>query len=279
LSNSDQLERSGMTTAATPMKHGTAAPMLDVAGLSLGYQTPAGISVAVKDVNFSVRRGETAILLGPSGCGKSTILKSVAGFIKPLQGSVTVADRRVTRPGPDRAVVFQEFDQLFPWRTVLDNVSYPLRATGKASRSEAQDRANHWLGIMRLEAAAHKFPHQLSGGMKQRVAIARALALEPAVLLMDEPFGALDPQTRLRLQLEVIEVVKRTAATVLFVTHSIAEAALVGHDIIILDGSPSSVASIVDARGVSDPTSQEALEVGRQVAQLMGQEASHVIGD
>ncbi len=182
-----------MTTAATPMKHGTAAPMLDVAGLSLGYQTPAGISVAVKDVNFSVRRGETAILLGPSGCGKSTILKSVAGFIKPLQGSVTVADRRVTRPGP--------------------------------------------------------------------------------------AFGALDPQTRLRLQFEVIEVVKRTAATVLFVTHSIAEAALVGHDIIILDGSPSSVASIVDARGVSDPTSQEALEVGRQVAQLMGQEASHVIGD
>jgi NitT/TauT family transport system ATP-binding protein len=132
---------------------------------------------------------------------------------------------------------------------------------------------------MRLEAAARKFPHQLSGGMKQRVAIARALALEPAVLLMDEPFGALDPQTRLRLQLEVIEVVKRTGATVLFVTHSIAEATLVGHDIIILHGTPSSVASIVDARSVSDPTSQQALGVGREVARLMGQEASHVIGD
>jgi NitT/TauT family transport system ATP-binding protein len=261
------------------MNHSAVSPMLDVVGLSLGYQTPAGMYVAVKDVNFSVRRGETAILLGPSGCGKSTILKSVGGFIKPLRGSVTVADRQVTKPGPDRAVVFQEFDQLFPWLSVLDNVSYPLRATGKAARAEAQDRANHWLGIMRLEEAAQNFPHQLSGGMKQRVAIARALALEPAVLLMDEPFGALDPQTRLRLQLEVIEVVKRTAATVLFVTHSIAEAALVGHDIVILDGSPSSVAAIVDARSVSDPTSQQALEVGREVARLMGQEASHVIGD
>jgi NitT/TauT family transport system ATP-binding protein len=132
---------------------------------------------------------------------------------------------------------------------------------------------------MRLENAAQKFPHQLSGGMKQRVAIARALALEPAVLLMDEPFGALDPQTRLRLQMEVIDVVKRTGATVLFVTHSIAEATLVGHDIIILDGSPSSVTSIVDARVVSDPGSQQAMEVGRKVSQLMGQESSHVLGD
>jgi NitT/TauT family transport system ATP-binding protein len=268
-----------MQIAEAPIDQSPAAPMVDVVGLSLGYMTPAGMSVAVRDVSFSVRRGETAILLGPSGCGKSTILKSVAGFIRPLQGTVTVADRKVVKPGPDRAVVFQEFDQLFPWRTVLDNVAYPLRATGKATRAEAQDRADHWLGIMRLEAAARKFPHQLSGGMKQRVAIARALALEPAVLLMDEPFGALDPQTRLRLQLEVIEVVKRTGATVLFVTHSIAEATLVGHDIIILHGTPSSVASIVDARSVSDPTSQQALGVGREVARLMGQEASHVIGD
>ena len=269
-----------MVGAATAIKDQSEnPPMLDVVGLSLGYQTPAGMSVAVTGVNFSVRRGETAILLGPSGCGKSTILKSVAGFIKPIAGTVAVAGRQVTKPGPDRAVVFQEFDQLFPWRTVLDNVSYPLRATGKASRADALQRAHHWLSVMRLEPAASKFPHQLSGGMKQRVAIARALALEPAVLLMDEPFGALDPQTRLRLQLEVIEVVKRTSATVLFVTHSIAEAALVGHDIIILDGLPSSVAAIVDARSVSEPTSQEALEVGREVARLMGQETSHVIGD
>ena len=253
--------------------------MLEVTDLSLGYQTGNGVAMAVKGVSFSVRRGATTILLGPSGCGKSTILKSVAGFLKPLAGAVAVDGRQVTKPGPDRAVVFQEFDQLFPWRTVLDNVSYPLRATGKARRAEAEERAHHWLGIMRLEPAAQKFPHQLSGGMKQRVAIARALALEPAVLLMDEPFGALDPQTRLRLQLEVIEIVKRTNATVLFVTHSIAEAALVGHDIIILDGAPSSVAAMIDARSVTEPTSQQALEVGRRVSELMGQEASHVHGD
>jgi NitT/TauT family transport system ATP-binding protein len=126
-----------MQIAEAPIDQSPAAPMVDVVGLSLGYMTPAGMSVAVRDVSFSVRRGETAILLGPSGCGKSTILKSVAGFIRPLQGTVTVADRKVVKPGPDRAVVFQEFDQLFPWRTVLDNVAYPLRATGKATRAEA----------------------------------------------------------------------------------------------------------------------------------------------
>lgn len=256
-----------------------ASPMLEVSDLSLGYGTRNGPVVAVDGVSFAIRRGETAILLGPSGCGKSTILKSVAGFLKPLSGTVSIAGRPVDRPGPDRAVVFQEFDQLFPWRTVLDNVAYPLRATGKARRSQAEERALHWLGVMRLEAAAHKYPHELSGGMKQRVAIARALALEPAVLLMDEPFGALDPQTRLRLQLEVIDVVKRTDATVLFVTHSIAEAALVGHDIIILEGSPSKVASIVDARAVTSPTSDDALNVGRKISRIMGQEASHVVGD
>ena len=205
--------------------------MLDVDALVLGYGAGSAFAPAVSGVSFAVRRGETAALLGPSGCGKSTILKAVAGFLRPAGGRVLVGGKPVTRPGPDRAVVFHEFDQLFPWRTVLDNVAYPLRVTGR-TRRDADERARHWLGVMRLDHAAGRFLHHLSGGMKQRVAIARALSLEPAVLLMDEPFGALDPQTRLRLQMEFIDVARRTGATTLFVTHSIAEAALVGSDIV-----------------------------------------------
>ncbi len=257
---------------------GSADTMLSVEGLVLGYGTGAAFVPAVDGVSFGIGRGETAALLGPSGCGKSTILKAVAGFLRPAAGRVTVGGKPVVKPGPDRAVVFQEFDQLFPWRTVLDNVAYPLRATGRA-RKDARERAQHWLGIMRLEHAADRFPHQLSGGMKQRVAIARALALEPAILLMDEPFGALDPQTRLRLQLEFIEVTQRTGATALFVTHSIAEAVLVGSDIIILDGTPSGVKAVVDARAAQDPRSDAALRVGQEVSALMGHDGGHSHGE
>ena len=252
--------------------------MLDVDHLVLGYGTGAAFVPAVRDVSFAVRRGETTVLLGPSGCGKSTILRAVAGFLRPSAGDVRVDGRPVTKPGPDRAVVFQEFDQLFPWRTVLDNIAYPLRRTGR-SRREADERARHWLGIMHLDQAADRFPHQLSGGMKQRVAIARALALEPAVLLMDEPFGALDPRTRLRLQLEFLDLAGRTGATALFVTHSIAEAVLVGSDILILDGTPSSVRAVVDARPVTEPGSDAALRLGQEVSALMGHEGGHVHGE
>ena len=255
-----------------------ATPMLEVDALVLGYGAGAAFVPAVEGVSFGVRQGETAALLGPSGCGKSTILKAVAGFLRPAGGHVRVGGQPVTRPGPDRAVVFQEFDQLFPWRTVLDNVAYPLRVTGRV-RTDAAERARHWLGVMRLEHAADRYPHQLSGGMKQRVAIARALALEPAVLLMDEPFGALDPQTRLRLQLEFIDVARRTGATALFVTHSIREAVLVGSDIVILDGSPSTIKAVVDARAASDPGSDAAIRVGREVSSVMGHDGGHIHGD
>ena len=283
---------SGAQAAATGALHGaipihsiadkpetvTSDAMLTVEGLVLGYGTGAAFVPAVRDVSFMVRRGETAALLGPSGCGKSTILKAVAGFLRPAAGRVLVGGKPVVKPGPDRAVVFQEFDQLFPWRTVLDNIAYPLRVTGRARR-DATEQAQHWLGVMRLEAAADRFPHQLSGGMKQRVAIARALALEPAVLLMDEPFGALDPQTRLRLQLEFIDLAQRTGATALFVTHSIAEAVLVGSDIVILDGVPSGIRAVVDARAALDPRSDAALRVGQEVSAVMGHDGGHAHGE
>ncbi len=268
----------GMGAAGAGQPTAATAAMLNVDALVLGYGTGTAFTPAVSGVSFTVRQGETAALLGPSGCGKSTILKAVAGFLRPAAGRVLVGGKPVTKPGPDRAVVFQEFDQLFPWRTVMDNVAYPLRVTGR-SRRDAAERARHWLGVMRLEHAADRFPHHLSGGMKQRVAIARALALEPAVLLMDEPFGALDPQTRLRLQLEFIDVARRTGATALFVTHSIAEAVLVGSDIVILDGTPSAIKAVVDAREVSDPRSDAALRVGQEVSEVMGHDGGHAHGE
>ena len=155
-------------------------------------------------------------------------------------------------PGPDRAVVFQEFDQLFPWKTVRDNIVYPQRMVGR-DKAEAGRRADEYLELMHLEPAKDRFPHQLSGGMKQRVAIARALAMDPAILLMDEPFGALDAQTRSRLQLELNEVAERTGVTILFVTHSIQEAVYVGHRVVVLNNPPSTVVEVVDVSDLNDP--------------------------
>jgi NitT/TauT family transport system ATP-binding protein len=212
--------------------------------------------MAVGDATFDVDSREKVIVIGPSGCGKSTLLKAVAGFIAPAAGSVSLAGRSTLEPGPDRAVVFQEFDQLFPWRTVLDNVAYPLRVNGHR-RTEARRRAEEFLELTNLSHAADRFPHQLSGGMKQRVAIARALALDPAILLMDEPFGALDAITRQRLQVELIRIVDETKTTLMFVTHSIEEALILGDRVVVLGNVPSSVLEIVDVRELGGPETPE----------------------
>ncbi|WP_206053677.1 ABC transporter ATP-binding protein [Nocardioides iriomotensis] len=242
-----------MTTLAPPReKPGTDVSMLSVEHAQIGYVVDGVRHVAVGDVSFEVRRGETTMLLGPSGCGKSTLLKTAAGFLHPWQGTVTVQGRPTSKPGPDRAVVFQEFDQLFPWRTVRDNLVYPQRVNGR-DKAEARRRADEYLELMHLVPAADRYPHQLSGGMKQRVAIARALALDPDVLLMDEPFGALDAQTRSRLQRELKDVAARTGVTVLFVTHSIQEAVYVGDTVVVLSTPPSTVLDNVDVAGLDDP--------------------------
>ncbi|GGR64740.1 ABC transporter ATP-binding protein [Nocardioides luteus] len=228
--------------------------MLEVSDVRLGYVVDGEPHLAVGGVSFAIPRGSTTMLLGPSGCGKSTILKAAAGFLQPWSGTITVDGRAASAaPGPDRAVVFQEFDQLFPWRTVGGNLEFPLRANGR-TREQARERAGHWLSVMGLDHAATRFPHQLSGGMKQRVAIARALALEPDVLLMDEPFGALDAQTRDRLQRELKQVAADTGITVLFVTHSISEAVYVGDQVVVLSTPPSDVVETLDVRGLDDPT-------------------------
>jgi len=230
--------------------------VVSVDRVRLGYWVGRDFHTAVGDASFDVRPRERMILIGPSGCGKSTLLKAIAGFVAPVEGTIAVAGRRTLEPGPDRAVVFQEFDQLLPWRTVLDNVAYPLRVNGR-SRRDAAAAAREYLELTNLGRAADRYPHQLSGGMKQRVAIARALALQPTVLLMDEPFGALDAITRQRLQVELNRIVAQTDVTLLFVTHSIEEALVLGDRIVVLGNAPSTVLEVVDVRDLGGPESVE----------------------
>jgi NitT/TauT family transport system ATP-binding protein len=230
--------------------------LLRIDRVQLGYWVDDRFHVAVGEATFDIQPREKVIVIGPSGCGKSTLLKAIAGFITPASGSISLAGRATLEPGPDRAVVFQEFDQLFPWRTVLANVAYPLRINGH-SREEARGRAREFLELTHLSHAAGRYPHQLSGGMKQRVAIARALALDPTLLLMDEPFGALDAITRQRLQVELNRIIAETRATLMFVTHSIEEALVLGDRVVVLGNAPSSVLEIVDVRDLGGPETPE----------------------
>ena len=250
-------------------------PLLSVKNAKLGYTVRGERNVAVEDVSFNVMPGEKIMLLGPSGCGKSTLLKTVAGFLTPYEGEIRLAGNRTMEPGPDRAVVFQEFDQLFPWRTVRDNLVYPQRVNGR-SKEEARRRADEYLDLMRLTPAADRYPHQLSGGMKQRVAIARALALDPKVLLMDEPFGALDAQTRSRLQQELNQVAARTKVTILFVTHSIQEAVFVGERVVVLSKPPSTVVDIADVSDLNDPTSPAFNDALRHLRSMLAEDESQL---
>ncbi|MES2531385.1 MAG: ABC transporter ATP-binding protein [Pseudomonadota bacterium] len=212
--------------------------MLQVDGVSLEYRTPERVVRATHRVSFDMHEADRFVLLGPSGCGKSTLLKAIAGFIAPVEGEIRLDGRAVTAPGPDRIVVFQEFDQLPPWKTVKQNVMFPLLASRTLGRKEAAERALHYLDKVGLAKFADVHPHQLSGGMKQRVAIARALAMQPRVLLMDEPFAALDALTRRKMQEELLQLWDEVRFTLLFVTHSIEEAMVVGSRIALLSPHP-----------------------------------------
>lgn len=242
-SQTDRPARGSQQVRAAPGERAD-APLLAVDRLGVSYRAGALAVEAVRDVSFQMRADERLMIIGPSGCGKSTLLRTVAGFHKPSSGRVVFDGRADPRPGPDRTMVFQEFDQLFPWQTVLDNVAYPLRDRG-SSRKAARAEATEHLARMGLVEAAGRYPHELSGGMKQRVAIARALALRPRLLLMDEPFGSLDAITRDRLQQEVAALSKRLGLAVLFVTHSIDEALTVGDRVLVLSSSPSLLRAVL----------------------------------
>ena len=247
------------------------APVLEARNVTLDYATPAGPVRAVERVSFSVAKGERLVLLGPSGCGKSSLLKTVAGFLKPAQGEILLNGRPIEGPGPDRMVVFQEFDQLLPWKTVRDNVAFPLRATRRVPAEEARAKADAAIARVGLTRAADAYPHTLSGGMKQRVAIARALAAEPKVLLMDEPFAALDALTRETLQAELLDLAETLGFTLLFVTHSIDEAVLIGTELHLLSAHPGRTIATFDvsALGRDSFGEPEFERVAREVHRLL----------
>jgi NitT/TauT family transport system ATP-binding protein len=202
--------------------------------LSKAYETPGGDVVAMAGVSLTIASGEFIAVVGASGCGKSTLLRIIAGFEAPTRGRVEVGGRPVTRPGPDRGVVFQEYG-LFPWLTVAENVRFGLRQRG-VPRGRAAQTADAFIEVVGLTRFADRFPKELSGGMQQRVALARVLANGPAVLLMDEPFGALDALTRTQMQHELRRLYREAGTTVVFVTHSIEEAVYLADRVVVMTG-------------------------------------------
>jgi NitT/TauT family transport system ATP-binding protein len=212
---------------------------LDLEHLSLSYAQRGGAFLALRDVDLSVRDGEFVTIVGPSGCGKSTLLMLIAALLRPTSGAVRLDGALVTAPGSDRALVFQDF-ALLPWRTVLANVELGLELKGMPAARRREIARAH-IAMVGLGAFERSYPHQLSGGMRQRVGIARALAVEPQVLLMDEPFGALDAQIRQVMGSELLRIWERGRKTILFVTHDIDEAIYLADRIIVMSASPGRV--------------------------------------
>ena len=229
--------------AAPATQHG--APFVAFEGLVVRYGTgPAGV-LALDRANLAFARGEFVCVVGPSGCGKTTMMQCLAGFLAPTEGRVTLSGRTVSAPGPDRGVVFQQ-PALFPWMTVAGNAAFGPRMRGE-NRAERAEVARHWLEAVGLWEFRDRYPYELSGGMQQRLAIARALANRPEILLMDEPFGALDALTRERMQEELQAVWRHTGMTVLLITHGVEEAVFLGTQVVVMSPRPGRIVARLDA--------------------------------
>ena len=239
---------------------------IDVRNVTFEYKVDSGPVLAIKDINFSVRPSEFLCLLGPSGCGKTTILNILAGLLRPTVGEIRMGDGPLDASKQNRGVVFQDFAQLFPWRTARHNVEFGLemRKVDKATRERT---ALEFLRLVGLEKFTDVYPHQLSGGMQQRVAIARALAYNPQVLLMDEPFAALDAMTRDDMQQLLTDVWQKTKKTIVYITHNVAEAVYLGDKVIVLDAHPGTVKAelTLDLPRPRDPLSEPFIESQREI--------------
>jgi len=206
--------------------------------------------LAVGGIDFTVQDKEFVAIVGPSGCGKTTCLRMVAGLDMPSKGTVLVGGKKVKGPGPDRAVVFQQF-ALFPWKTVQENIEFGLKSMSM-STTEKQEKIARLVSLMGLEGYEQAYPHQLSGGMQQRVAIARAYVLEPEVLLMDEPFGALDAQTRVVMQEELVRLARKNPKTVLFITHAVEEAVYLADRVVVMSRRPGLIREVIDIKPIRE---------------------------
>jgi NitT/TauT family transport system ATP-binding protein len=244
-------------------------PVVEVRGVTLQYKTRDHLVTATYRVDFNVLRSDRFVLLGPSGCGKSTLLKAIGGYMHPTEGTIHLNGRDVTKPGPDRMMVFQEFDQLLPWKTVLQNVMFPLVTSGKYDWAAAREKALGLIKKVNLTKFADSYPHTLSGGMKQRVAIARGMAMEPAVLLMDEPFAALDALTRVRMQDELLALWDEIKFTVIFVTHSIPEAVKIGNRILLLTPHPGQVKAEINSVPRGEDGASASTELGQKIHTML----------
>jgi nitrate/nitrite transport system ATP-binding protein len=211
---------------------------LRIEGIGMTFETRKDDFVALERVDLALKKGEFVSLIGHSGCGKSTLLNLVAGLLRPTEGVMVLAEREIAGPGPDRGVVFQNHS-LLPWLTCFDNVYLAVERVFPEKKNRLQERTHKALAMVGLTAAETKYPHEISGGMKQRVGIARALAIEPKVMLLDEPFGALDALTRANLQDELMRIVESTQATVLMVTHDVDEAVLLSDRIVMMTNGPA----------------------------------------
>jgi ABC-type nitrate/sulfonate/bicarbonate transport system ATPase subunit len=242
---------------------------IQIKDVSLIYTSHEGSVLALDNISLEIGSGEFVCLVGPSGCGKSTTLNVVAGFLQPTSGAVLVDGQQVRGQGMDRGVVFQEY-ALFPWRTALKNVEFGLELKGVPT-AERRDRAMHFLRMVKLERFAKTYPHHLSGGMKQRVAIARALAYDPRVLLLDEPFGALDALTREELQQMVVDLWEQTGKTVLYVTHNLAEAVFLSDRTIVLTPQPGRIQAdvAIDLPRPRSALTVEFLDYQRRLTELI----------